>query len=159
MTQFSRIERVHFNETGKRKKNHFFNDQEEKKNLVTTMSSIDTFYKHDGEYLEAIGKSLHTINLELTNAYLSRLEKLKIEKQESSETTAQIEEQQSEGEDSSAMKEGLHLLSSANRLFFEVALNQISTSIITIHNRGSVTVHFEWVREKKPNHLNVSIYN
>ena len=56
--------------------------------------------------------------------------------------------------DESSLTPGMNLVSSATRLVFEVPLNQISTSVVTVHNRGTVAMYFEWVMDKKNNPLN-----
>ncbi|KAL2918826.1 hypothetical protein HK105_201660 [Polyrhizophydium stewartii] len=48
---------------------------------------------------------------------------------------------------------GMRLVFSAKRLFFQVTLGEVSSSILTVHNRGTVSIHFEWVPVPHPNPL------
>jgi hypothetical protein len=42
------------------------------------------------------------------------------------------------------------------RLSFEVELNQVAVSMLSIHNRGSTPIHFEWEPMDKTNLFSVS---
>lgn len=149
------VERLHFNEPSNTRQERASEYRDRKKQeLGQLIKKIDPFYKHRGQYLEAVGENLSKFDPKLTEAYVERLEKLQrdqsfhekeeIEEQESKETIPEIE----------PLHKGMKLISSTSRLFFEVNLNQISTSIVTIHNRGTVAIHFEWVQVKRPNPLN-----
>ncbi|KAI8928440.1 MYCBP-associated protein family-domain-containing protein [Entophlyctis helioformis] len=54
-----------------------------------------------------------------------------------------------------SLTSGIHLMFSAKRLFFQVTLGEVSSSILTVHNRGTVAVRFEWVPVQRPNPLKV----
>jgi hypothetical protein len=43
-----------------------------------------------------------------------------------------------------------------NRLTFEDQINSISVSMLSIYNRGTVPIHFEWERTPRPNPFSVS---
>jgi MYCBP-associated protein family len=72
------------------------------------------------------------------------------------ETMLKIE-QEPEEETQEVLQKGVHLLFSVKRMFFSVPVNQVTTSIITVHNRGTMTVHFEWEQIKKANPLKVNL--
>ena len=44
---------------------------------------------------------------------------------------------------------------STTRLAFEITIGQVSTSNITVYNRGSIAFQFEWLRVDRPNPLQV----
>jgi hypothetical protein len=50
---------------------------------------------------------------------------------------------------------GMKLVTSTTRMFFENPVNHISNSLMTIHNCGTVAMHFEWARVTRPNPLMV----
>lgn len=55
---------------------------------------------------------------------------------------------------------GPKLVFAANQMMFEVLLNETSSSILTVYNRGSTAVHFEWRQTQRSNLLKVkSIYD
>jgi hypothetical protein len=67
-----------------------------------------------------------------------------------------LDKENVEVEDSSRSKSNLlQLLLPIKRLSFETILNEVSVSVITLYNKGNVTVFFEWVPEKKPNRFMV----
>jgi hypothetical protein len=90
------------------------------------------------------------VNAGLAEAYLERLEMVS----QQNETKVTMTETMPSIDEDSETSKGLVLKASTKRLFFEVNLNQISTSIVTIYNQGSVAVHFEWTKLKKKNPLN-----
>lgn len=49
----------------------------------------------------------------------------------------------------------LQLLLPIKRLSFETVLSEVSVSVITLYNKGNVTIFFEWEPEKKPNRFKV----
>ncbi|KAJ3259213.1 hypothetical protein HK103_002860 [Boothiomyces macroporosus] len=127
---------------------------EKKKDLSQVMKVIDPFYRHAGEYIEAVGQNINKIEYDLAKAFLERLEKVASEKElKVPEQVQEIPETQLE----TGLKPGMHLEISSTRLFFEVELNHISTSILTVHNRGSYAVHFEWAPVKRENPLHTKL--
>ncbi|KAJ3320756.1 hypothetical protein HDV06_005049 [Boothiomyces sp. JEL0866] len=107
--------------------------------------------KHTGTYIEAVGQSINKLEYDLAKAFLERLEKAASEKN----VTLPAEEiANAEEEAENNLKPGMHLEISSTRLFFEVELNRISTSILTVHNRGTCAVHFEWAPVRRDNPLN-----
>lgn len=56
---------------------------------------------------------------------------------------------------SSANFNFLQLALPISRLSFETVLNEVSVSVITLYNKGNVTIFFEWVPEKIPNRFKV----
>ncbi|KAJ3276032.1 hypothetical protein HDV01_006202 [Terramyces sp. JEL0728] len=129
-----------------------------KKELGQVMKVIDPFYRHTGEYVEAVGQNLSKLEMSLTKAFLERLDKAaRWDLIDISEKTlnSSIEDVVPAVEPENALKPGMHLEISSKRLFFEVELNRISTSILTVHNRGTYSVHFEWAPVKRDNPLKV----
>lgn len=117
---------------------------------------VSYVYQHEDDFMVTVGKNLSKFGSNLTTAYVERLDRLHTSEKIPIEGEVQ-EPLVSSAQTIEPDLKGMHLLASASRLFFEVPLNQISTSVITIHNRGTVSLYFEWVREHKPNPLHVKM--
>jgi hypothetical protein len=46
---------------------------------------------------------------------------------------------------------------STDRLFFEIQAGEVSSSTLTVYNRSSTAIYFEWVKEEKASRLPVRI--
>jgi hypothetical protein len=138
------IERLHYNERKLKKTNVTLSAQGTVKNQTPT---------HQGEYLELVGQGLHKVGKDLAQAYVERLEKLQ---SRGKEETSDLDVDQHKEEQERAIT-GMKLVASTKRLFYEVVVGQISTSVMTIYNQGSVAIHFEWTPVKKKNPLNTKL--
>lgn len=83
----------------------------------------------------------------LAHSFLNRLEKLQIV---IPEMPINQEDPINDTSDLSPV-----ILSSTNRLVFEIAIKLTASSVVTLYNRGNIAVHFEWILIDKPNPLNV----
>ncbi|KAI8822671.1 MYCBP-associated protein family-domain-containing protein [Fimicolochytrium jonesii] len=138
------------------------------------ISLFDPFFLNDESgYLELQGHNpLLSPHLpHLAESYLDRLKAAAATKtpiaDEKDETTSNITPDKASGhtsrpasgskdagEDATTV-EGPHLDLATPRLFFDVELNTVSMSVLTVYNRGTTAVGFEWVPIKKPNPLNI----
>nr|KAJ3418507.1 Iron-sulfur assembly protein 1 [Polyrhizophydium stewartii] len=136
------IERLRtYEQTGSRPHKRLIDYQlAKKRELRQVISHLDPFYGHDDSgYLEIVGHGINgEQNAKLTEAYMSRLDRRA--------------RGQTRDDD---LFHGMRLVFSAKRLFFQVTLGEVSSSILTVHNRGTVSIHFEWVPVPHPNPLQV----
>ncbi|KAI8898310.1 MYCBP-associated protein family-domain-containing protein [Globomyces pollinis-pini] len=135
-------------------KKSWIQQQARKKELGDTIKSIDPFYKHGGDYLETTGINLSKFEAELTKSYIKRLEKLKETRHLTEELNKLNKEVKSDVSEVPSSR--MVLMCSSNRLVFEVTKDKIASSILTIHNRGTYVVHFEWVKTKLKNPLKIT---
>jgi hypothetical protein len=59
----------------------------------------------------------------------------------------------------SSKESGVFLKLVANQMSFEVLLNEVSTSVLTVYNQGPTAIHFEWKKVVKDNPLKVKAVN
>ncbi|KAH6574215.1 hypothetical protein BASA62_002534 [Batrachochytrium salamandrivorans] len=135
-----------------------------KQELAHIISHLDPFFKHgNGGYLEVVGhNSPADESIKLTKEYMARLDKRasiksvqpKHESISSNQPTpdynSQIPVVNAENDPFSFEEE---LVFSTKRMFFQVSLNKVTSSILTVYNRGAVTVHFCWTPIHRPNPL------
>jgi hypothetical protein len=146
------IERLHYNEQ-KSKKSNSEPIEESRTSLEPDKKQKSRFSHHQGEYLELVGQGLHKVGKDLAQAYVERLEKLQ-NNQQDEET---VLDEQKPNEQQTEPASGMKLVASTKRLYYEVVVGLISTSVITIYNQGSVAIHFEWTPVKKKNPLNTKL--
>jgi hypothetical protein len=104
-----------------------------------------------GGYLETTGHGLTKVGTSLAQAYVERLSEIHSSKVGNSAESKNTIKTDTLEENSLGMK----LIASTSRMHFANPVSQISTSIMTIHNCGTVAMHFEWVPSTKPNPLKV----
>ncbi|KAI8913683.1 MYCBP-associated protein family-domain-containing protein [Gorgonomyces haynaldii] len=124
------IRRVRMDEAPPRWKKDEYREQK-KKELANIISKIDPFYNAPGGFLCVQG---HGQPNELVAPLVERLE-----------TQSSFVEVKPKEE---PKIEQASLVFSSHRLFFSANVNQVTSSIVTIHNQGTKAIHFEWQRQE-----------
>ncbi|EGF81875.1 hypothetical protein BATDEDRAFT_87286 [Batrachochytrium dendrobatidis JAM81] len=138
-----------------------------KKELEQVISHLDPFSKHDdGGYLEVVGRGTQdNSNVELTKEYMERLDRrascksmqtLGTQPTTRAVTPKLYTHSDKECSDIEGLVHGMQLMFSTKRMYFSVLLDQVATSVLTIHNCGTVAIHFTWVLMRHKNPLQVS---
>lgn len=149
---------------------------QKKDDLEEELSKIDPFFHGDGGYIEIHGEKIPSSEAGLAKAFVDRLNlkssqsKLNSPEKDTlstattharskSDTTEngakETQDEIEEVESDLKLAKGVHLIFSLKRIFFSIPINQVTSSVITVHNRGTMAVHFEWQKVKKANPLNV----
>ena len=142
--------------------------------LRQVISHLDPFFNHkDGGYMEVVGHPTNNVSENgaafLAQAFVDRLDKRVGSNQgqtksrpitnsnslnfPSTNKEGASEVNKTESADTSQPTSGIHLSFSSKRLFFKAPLSNVTTSILTLYNQGSVAIRFQWVKMKKSNPL------
>lgn len=128
-----------------------------KDDLKQFISKMDPYYKSEGGFFEVVGQGLMNEKSELAHAFVDRLAKRAqpnpqkdTEKDKEQITEPPLIELEAE---EPSLTPGLHILFSTHRLWFFGPINQVSQSVVTVHNRGTMAIHFEWKKIVRPNTL------
>jgi hypothetical protein len=138
--------------------------KQKNENTSNLLSVIDPFYAAHADYLEITGQSI-TPSSEITAAFVDRLNGSSNNtfghthpKTEAHTETIDNNEDDCNEDVEEQLSKGVHLLFSSKRMCFYIPINQVTTSVITIHNRGTISVHFQWEKVKRANSINVFKY-
>ncbi|KAJ3300526.1 hypothetical protein HK104_010468 [Borealophlyctis nickersoniae] len=137
---------------------------EKKQELRHVLSALDPFFSHNnGGYMEIVGHNVNVLpaHLEhLTEAYLQRLDQ-RTETAHSQNThhdANNITDQMDVDDDASDVAhpaQGPCLVFAMRRLSYKTLLGEVSSSVLTVYNKGSTACRFEWVPDERPNPLGV----
>jgi hypothetical protein len=97
--------------------------------------------------MEVEGYGVEKIKRKLAEGFVKRLE------QHAKCESAPISQENNAEKCENLELEGIHLAISSHCLVFETTIELLSKSTLTLYNRGTVAIHFEWTRCKKP-HIN-----
>lgn len=136
--------------------------------LKTTLAQIDPFFENQREcgFMEVVGKGVFdNSNSDLTEAFVHRLEEKSLLQDDMQKMTAEFPIQESLGETGNSSHSALtedviytsDLIAASNRFTFHVYTNEVSSTVLTVHNVGTKAYKFEWVIAEDDNHLKVNV--
>ncbi|KAJ3198272.1 hypothetical protein HDU82_001252 [Entophlyctis luteolus] len=158
-----------------------------KSELGHIISKLDPFFNHDsGGFMEVVGKSLGPSQLEkFAEAFVERLQSRQTHGQSANIQPSAFDKEEvvaafkplTEEQDGAQTKclsasflekNGLQqidsdssseLIFAATHMSFEVLLNEVTRSVLSVYNRSKTAYHFEWTKVVRPKSLNTRASN
>ncbi|KAJ3067903.1 hypothetical protein HDU98_008904 [Podochytrium sp. JEL0797] len=148
--------------------------EQRKQELNHVIEKLDPFFNDGvGGFMEVVGKSLDSAQIDLAESFASKLDARAAAATRTKETTAPKQSDSStlpkldNKNPTPATTTPLHtlppletdtttdLVFASTHMTFEVVLNEVSRSVLSVYNQSTKAFHFEWRRVHKDNPLRV----